>query len=63
MQIADAIRFVASYLEPLKGGKVPIEILVRGKDPEENKKQFESCLENIKKAGVSPFDFHATLRR
>lgn len=43
----------ASYLEPLKGGKVPIEILVRGKDAEENKKQFEKCLETIKNAGVS----------
>ncbi|KAF2192426.1 SPT16-domain-containing protein [Zopfia rhizophila CBS 207.26] len=41
----------ASYLEPLKGGKVPVEILVRGKDAEENKKQFQSCLDTIKKAG------------
>ncbi|KAF2654143.1 SPT16-domain-containing protein [Lophiostoma macrostomum CBS 122681] len=41
----------ASYLEPLKGGKIPMEILVRGKDAEENKKQFENCLETIKKAG------------
>ena len=44
-------RRAASYLEPLKGGKVPIEILVRGKDPEENKKQFQTCLETMKKAG------------
>ena len=28
-----------------------MEILVRGKDAAENKKQFESCLETIKKAG------------
>ncbi|KAF2264458.1 SPT16-domain-containing protein [Lojkania enalia] len=41
----------ASYLEPLKGGKVPVEILVRGKDPEENKKQFQTCLDTIKNAG------------
>lgn len=41
----------ASYLEPLKGGKVPVEILVRGKDAEENKKQFETCLDTMKKAG------------
>ncbi|CAN9284746.1 unnamed protein product [Alternaria alternata] len=41
----------ASYLEPLKGGKVPVEILVRGKDAEENKKQFQTCLETMKKAG------------
>lgn len=42
---------LASYLEPLKGGKVPVEILVRGKDAEENKKQFQTCLETLKKAG------------
>jgi nucleosome binding factor SPN SPT16 subunit len=41
----------AAYLEPLKGGKVPVEILVRGKDPEENKKQFQTCLDTVKKAG------------
>ncbi|KAF2643508.1 SPT16-domain-containing protein [Massarina eburnea CBS 473.64] len=41
----------ASYLQPLKGGKVPVEILVRGKDAEENKKQFQSCLDSMKKAG------------
>ncbi|KAF2704953.1 SPT16-domain-containing protein [Pleomassaria siparia CBS 279.74] len=41
----------ASYLEPLKGGKVPVEILVRGKDAEENKKQFQSCLDTLKKSG------------
>jgi nucleosome binding factor SPN SPT16 subunit len=35
----------------LKGGKVPVEILVRGKDAEENKKQFQTCLETLKKAG------------
>jgi nucleosome binding factor SPN SPT16 subunit len=38
-------------LEPLKGGKVPIEILVRGKDAEENKKQFQTCIDTIKNAG------------
>jgi nucleosome binding factor SPN SPT16 subunit len=42
---------LAAYLEPLKGGKVPVEILVRGKDPEENKKQFQTCIETLKKAG------------
>ncbi|KAK4540616.1 FACT complex subunit spt16 [Oleoguttula mirabilis] len=42
----------AAYLEPLKeGGKTPIEIIVRGKDAEENAKQFERCLETIKAAG------------
>ena len=38
-------------MEPLKGGKVPIEILVRSKDAEENAKQFEKCLDVIKGAG------------
>ncbi|KAF2735553.1 SPT16-domain-containing protein [Polyplosphaeria fusca] len=41
----------ASYLGPLKDGKVPVEILVRGKDAEENKKQFETCVSTIKNAG------------
>ncbi|KAL9614105.1 MAG: hypothetical protein Q9167_001390 [Letrouitia subvulpina] len=41
----------AKHLEPLKGGKVPVEILVRGKDPEQNAKQFEKCLDVIKNAG------------
>ncbi|KAF2202190.1 SPT16-domain-containing protein [Delitschia confertaspora ATCC 74209] len=41
----------ATYLEPLKGGKVPIEILVRGKDAEQNKKQLEACIETMRNAG------------
>jgi nucleosome binding factor SPN SPT16 subunit len=41
----------AAYLEPLKDGKTPIEILVRGKDAAENSKQFERCLDLIKTAG------------
>ncbi|TKA23656.1 FACT complex subunit spt16 [Salinomyces thailandicus] len=41
----------AAYLEPLKGGKTPVEIIVRGKDADENAKQFERCLETIKAAG------------
>ncbi|KAK4984929.1 FACT complex subunit spt16 [Elasticomyces elasticus] len=41
----------AAYLEPLKDGKTPVEIFVRGKDAEENAKQFERCLEIIKGAG------------
>ncbi|KAF2839097.1 SPT16-domain-containing protein [Patellaria atrata CBS 101060] len=41
----------ASYLEKLKDGKTPVEIFVRGKDAEENAKQFEKCLEVIKGAG------------
>ena len=41
----------AAYLESLKDGKVPVEILVRGKDNAENAKQFERCLDTIKTAG------------
>ena len=41
----------AKHLEPLKGGRIPIEILIRGKDAEENAKHFEKCLEIIKGAG------------
>lgn len=41
----------AAYLEPLKDGKTPIEILVRGKDAEENAKQFEKVKDIIKNSG------------
>ena len=41
----------AAYLESLKDGKTPVEILVRGKDPAENEKQFKRCLDIIKTAG------------
>ncbi|KAL8745327.1 MAG: hypothetical protein Q9190_002538 [Brigantiaea leucoxantha] len=41
----------AKHLEPLKSGKVPVEILVRGKDAEQNAKHFEKCLDVIKNAG------------
>ncbi|PNS19613.1 FACT complex subunit spt16 [Sphaceloma murrayae] len=41
----------AAYLEPLKGGKTPVEVLVRGKDAAENEKQFKRCLDLIKTAG------------
>lgn len=44
---------VAKHLEPLKGGKVPLEILVRGKDAEQNEGLFEKITDNIRKAGVS----------
>jgi hypothetical protein len=41
----------------LKGGKIPVEILVTTKDAEEKAKVFEKCLEVIKTSGVrfSPF--------
>jgi len=45
--------FTAKHLEPLKGGKIPVEILVITKDQEQKKKSFEKCLEVIKNAGVS----------
>ena len=42
----------AKHLEPLKGGKIGLEILVRGKDQEQNAKQLEQCLDVIKSSGV-----------
>ncbi|KKK24131.1 hypothetical protein P175DRAFT_0523793 [Aspergillus ochraceoroseus IBT 24754] len=41
----------AKHLEPLKGGKIPVEILVTTKDPEEKTKVFEKCIGVIKAAG------------
>ncbi|GLI81931.1 FACT complex subunit spt16 [Penicillium ochrochloron] len=41
----------AELLEPLKGGKIPVELLVTTKDPESKTKAFERCLEVIKGAG------------
>nr|POF05416.1 fact complex subunit spt16 [Quercus suber] len=41
----------AAYLEVLKTGRTPVEILVRGKDAAENAKQLERCLDIIKNAG------------
>lgn len=42
----------AKHLEPLKGGKIPVEILVTTKDQEEKTKVFEKCTELIKSSGV-----------
>lgn len=55
IQCANRSITTASYLEPLKGGKVPVELLIRGKDAEENTKHFEKCIEIIKTAGVCLF--------
>lgn len=44
---------IAKHLEPLKGGKIPVEILVTTKDAEQKTKIFEKCLDIIKNAGVS----------
>lgn len=41
----------ANHLEPLKGGKIPVETLVVTKDPESKTKTFEKCLDVIKSAG------------
>ncbi|KAI4145361.1 MAG: hypothetical protein L6R39_003823 [Caloplaca ligustica] len=41
----------AKHLEPLKGGKTPVEVLSRAKDPAVNAKQFEKCLDLIKSSG------------
>ena len=50
--VLTAFPLLAKHIEPLKGGKVPLEILVRGKDTEQNAKHFEKCLSVIKGAGV-----------
>lgn len=60
--IVPTLTATATYLEPLKDGKTPVEILVRGKDAAENAKQFETCLDIIKNAGVrSTYHSRATL--
>lgn len=41
----------AKHLEPLKGGKIPLEILVTSKEPEQKKKALDKCLEAIRNAG------------
>jgi nucleosome binding factor SPN SPT16 subunit len=53
----DAIHFVttkkkAVYLEALKGGKVQVEVHVRGKDAGENAALFQKCAQIIKDSGV-----------
>lgn len=42
----------AKHLESLKGGRFPLEILVRGKDAAENEKIFVKITDAIKAAGV-----------
>ncbi|KAI9883318.1 MAG: FACT complex subunit spt16 [Watsoniomyces obsoletus] len=41
----------AKHLEPLKEGKIPVEVLVRGKDAGQNMKLFEKIVEIIKESG------------
>ncbi|KAJ5476949.1 FACT complex subunit s.t1.c16 [Penicillium diatomitis] len=42
----------AELLEPLKNGKIPVELLVTTKDPETKTKAFEKCIDVIKGAGT-----------
>ncbi|KAG9252018.1 FACT complex subunit-domain-containing protein [Emericellopsis atlantica] len=41
----------AKHLEQIKGGRFPVEVLVRGKDAEENEKLFGQLADKIKEAG------------
>jgi len=41
----------AKHLDQIKGGRFPVEVLVRGKDAEENEKLFVKITEKIKEAG------------
>jgi hypothetical protein len=43
----------AKHLEPLKGGKIALEVLVRGKDAEQNEALFRKIADKITGAGVS----------
>ncbi len=45
---------LAKHLESLKDGKVNIELLIRGRDADQNAKHFKRCLDIIKNAGVGP---------
>lgn len=57
--------WLAKHLEPLKDGKVHVELLIRGKDADQNAKHFKKCLDIIKNAGVGPqvYFIYATLLR
>ncbi|KAL2134292.1 hypothetical protein VTI74DRAFT_549 [Chaetomium olivicolor] len=41
----------AKYLDQIKGGRIPVEVLVRGKDAAENQKLFVKITDAIKAAG------------
>ncbi|CAK7220465.1 FACT complex subunit spt16 [Sporothrix curviconia] len=41
----------AKYLDQIKGGRLPVEVLVRGKDAAENDKLFVKILDAIRSAG------------
>lgn len=42
----------AKHLDQLKGGRFPLEVLVRGKDAAENQEIFAKIADKIKAAGV-----------
>jgi hypothetical protein len=42
----------------LKGGKVPVEIYIRGKDADENAEQLKKCVGIIKSSGVGKSQRH-----
>lgn len=44
---------IAKHLDQIKGGRFPVEVLVRGKDAAENEKLFIKLTDKIKEAGVS----------
>lgn len=54
---------IAKHLEHLKGGKIPVEILVTTKDAEQKAKVFEKCLDVIKSAGVGRLLLYTQLIR
>ena len=41
----------AKLLEPLKSGKIPLEILIKGKDDAANEKNYKEVVDVIKKNG------------
>ena len=42
---------VAKLLEPMRNGKIPLEILVKGKDEAVNEKNYKDVIEAITKTG------------
>lgn len=46
---------LAKYLDQIKTDRFPVEVLVRGKDAEENEKLFVKVADTIKQAGVSHY--------
>ena len=53
LRLPDLTNTTAKHLDSLKGGRFPIEVLVRGKDAAENEKLFVKITDVINGAGVS----------